>query len=111
VAGSGEALGPLHRAAHGPPPRAGEDWDAALAAFRGAADAVAGEEKARAGASFEEAEAGQERYDRLCGAMEEALLALLGCPAPDVAALGLKLELADAHEVWTMSGGEGVLAG
>ena len=71
---------------------------------------MAGEERVRVGASFEEAEAGQDRYDRLCGTMEEALLDLLCCPAPDVAALGAKLELADAHEVWTMNGGEGVLA-
>ena len=71
---------------------------------------MAGEERRRAGASFAAAEAGQGRYDELCEAMEDALLALLGCPAPDVAALADKLALADAHEVWTMAGGETVPA-
>ena len=78
---------------------AAEEWEAALSAFRAAAEAVAGEERKRAGASFAEAEAGQEAYDLVCEAMEEALLELLGCPAPDVAALAAKLELADAQEV------------
>jgi hypothetical protein len=34
---------------------------------------------------------------------------VLGCPAPDVAGLAVKLGLAEAYEVWTMDGGEGVL--
>ncbi|HEY0148915.1 MAG TPA: hypothetical protein VGB70_07905 [Allosphingosinicella sp.] len=116
------SLGPLHRASGGLDPsqtapgsplaadrRAGEEWDAALALVRAREAEVRAWEAGSSGLPFAAAEAWQEGYDARCSAMEEALLALLGCPAPDVAALAVKLELAAAYDVATISGGEGVL--
>jgi hypothetical protein len=51
-----------------------------------------------AGASFADAEAAQEGYDRLGEAMDDALAALFAAPAPDVAALAVKLQLFAAHQ-------------
>ena len=41
--------------------------------------------------------------------MYAALRALMGVAAPDLAAIGLKIELAVAHEVGTLNGGEACL--
>jgi hypothetical protein len=49
-------------------------------------------------------------YDRLLGRFGSALRALLRAPAPDAAALAAKLDLAYAHEVFTLSGGAACLA-
>ena len=86
-------------------------WNAALAAYLAAAAAVAGEEGRMAGASFAEAEAAQEGYDRLGTAMDEALARLLAAPAPDAAALAVKLELFAAHQGAELEGGEAAFAG
>ncbi|MEA3038555.1 MAG: hypothetical protein QOE79_1068 [Sphingomonadales bacterium] len=91
--------GPLHRAAHGPPPRSGEDWDAALGAFRAARAAVAEIEAASAGASFAEEEAWLPRHDAACDRMEAAVARAIALPAPDLRALAVKLELLFAHEI------------
>ena len=63
-----------------------------------------------AGASFADAKAAQEGYDRLGEAMDEALAALFAAPAPGVAALAAKLQLFAAHEAFTLSFGEDALA-
>ena len=62
------------------------------------------------GASFAEAEAAQEGYDRLGAAMDEALARLFAAPAPDVSELAAKLQLFAAHEAFTMGCGEDALA-
>jgi uncharacterized protein YbaR (Trm112 family) len=85
-------------------------WAHALHAFRAAEAAVAAEEKRLAGAPFAQAEAGQAAYDALCETLEDALLALLACPAPDTPALSLKLAVADTHEIWSVNGGEAIPA-
>jgi hypothetical protein len=55
------------------------------------------------GRGFAEQEALQGEYDALGGAMEAALRRLLLAPAPDVAALARKIELAFAHEIEPLS--------
>jgi hypothetical protein len=84
-------------------------WVAALAGWRGAAAAVAGEEGRLAGASFEAAEAGQGVYDGLCAAAEGALGRLWAAPAPDVGALAVKLELFARADGASMDAGEAAL--
>jgi hypothetical protein len=74
-------------------------WQAALARFRKAEAAVL------AAASTDD----EDLYDRLGERFERSLRALLRTPAPDVAALAAKLDLAFAHEVATLSGGEACL--
>jgi len=71
---------------------------------------VRGFEEAGRGGSFAAQEARQAGYDRRCEAMEGALRRLLAAPAPDGAALALKLRLVAVHEVATMDGGEACLA-
>ena len=88
----------------------GEEWHAALGAFRAAAAAVGQEERRLSGASFEDAEAGQGGYDRLCEKVEAALAHLLAAAAPDVAALATKLILFAAHEGSSLPGAEDALA-
>jgi hypothetical protein len=87
-----------------------EEWQQALAAYLAAEAAVAGEEGRMAGASFADAEAAQEGYDRLGEAMDDALACLFAAPAPDVAALAVKLQLFCDHEAFTLSVGEDALA-
>lgn len=99
----GEAEGPLHPpsplAAAGPPPRSGEEWDAALAAFEAAEAAVGEIEAATAGYSLEEEEALLPAHEAACDAMEAALGRLLLVPVPHLAALAVKFEAAFAHEL------------
>jgi hypothetical protein len=66
---------------------------------------VRGFERASAGASFEAASALEETYGALGDAMYERLRELLTAPAPDVAALAVKLDLVVEHEVATLDGG------
>src|SRR4051812_49531808 len=100
---TGEARGPLHQpspsAAAGPPPRSGEEWERALGAFRTARAAVLEIEAATAGASLAEEEDWLPRHDAACDRMEEALLRAIALPAPDLAALAVKLELLFAHGI------------
>lgn len=49
-------------------------------------------------------------FDRLADRFSVAMRRLLRTPAPDVAALATKLELAIDEEVFTLSGGEACLA-
>jgi hypothetical protein len=74
-------------------------WDAALTRFRGAEAAV------RAGRSASEA-----RFDRLSDTYYTAMRRLLRTPAPGIAALARKLELAVDEEIFTLTGGEACLA-
>jgi hypothetical protein len=79
--------------------RRAERWAAALAAFRAAERAM------RAGRSASEA-----RFDRLSDRYYAATRGLLRAPAPDIAALARKLELAIDEEIFTLTGGETCLA-
>jgi hypothetical protein len=62
-----------------------------------------------AGLAFAEAEALQETYDRRLEAFEGALRRVMRAPAPDAAALGLKIVLAVDHDVASLSGGAACL--
>lgn len=48
-------------------------------------------------------------FDQALGAFNAALRRVLRCPAPDFAALALKIELTVDHEVATLIGGEACL--
>ena len=100
-----EAPGPLH-----PAPRPGKDFHAALAAYRAAEAEVRGFEGANAGRPFVAEDPLDEVYGELGDVMYDALRLLLKAPAPDVAALAVKLELVVEHEVGTLDGGEACLA-
>lgn len=91
-------------------PPAAEAWARALAAFEAAAGEVRAFEAHCSGRGFEEQEALQGGYDALGEAMDSALLRLLRAPAPDVAALAVKIGLAIDHEIGTLSGGAACLA-
>ncbi|HKR24691.1 MAG TPA: hypothetical protein VJS15_05495 [Allosphingosinicella sp.] len=93
---------PLHHAAHGPPPRSGEEWARALDAYEAAEAEV---EEAEASPADYEDEHG-ERLDALCGALRQ----LLRTPAPDLYALALKVELTIAHGLGPSTGGAACLA-
>jgi hypothetical protein len=97
--GAADARGPLHHASHGPPPRSGEEWQAALAAFEEAQAAVRGIEAATAGCGYEEEEALLPVPDAACDAAGAALGRLLLAPVPDLAAFAAKLELFFEHEL------------
>jgi hypothetical protein len=71
-------------------------WQAALARFRKAEAAILA-----ASSSHDE-----DLYDRPGERFERTLRALLRTAAPDLAALAAKLDLAFAHDVSTLSGGE-----
>jgi hypothetical protein len=75
------------------------EWEQAIAAFGSAQAAVAAVERATAGRSVEEEEAWLPRYDAACEAMAAALARAIAAPAPDLAALAVKLELVFAHEM------------
>jgi hypothetical protein len=79
--------------------RRAEHWDTALTSFRSAEAAM------QAGRSASEA-----RFHRLCDTYYAAMRRLLRTPAPDIAALARKLELAVDEEVFTLTGGEACLA-
>jgi hypothetical protein len=91
--GAPQVEGPLHRAAHGPPPRAGEEWAAALRAFREARAEVDAVERRSAGLSVVEEEAWMPAHEAACAAMEGALGRVVRAAAPDLAALGEKMGL------------------
>jgi hypothetical protein len=67
-------------------------------------------ERATAGRAFVAEDPLDEVHGELGDAMYNALRALLVAPAPDVAALAVKLDLAVAHEVGTLAGGEACMA-
>jgi hypothetical protein len=71
-----EAPGPLHppspSAAAGPPPRPGEEWKKALAAFEAAAAKVREIEATTSGYGLEDEEAVLPAHDAACAAMEAA---------------------------------------
>jgi hypothetical protein len=74
-------------------------WDRALARFRGAEAALI------------EAEGGPDHlFDALNDRFHAALRRLLRTPAPDLAALAIKIDLVVDHEVVTLTGGEACLA-
>ena len=74
-------------------------WDAALARFRRAEAALAVADGAD-----------EDRFGRLASRCDAAICRLLRTPAPDAAALAVKLELATRHLVWEFPGGETCLA-
>jgi hypothetical protein len=83
-----------------PPPRSGEEWEKALAAFEAAGAEVREIEAATAGYGLEEEEeALLPVYDAACEAVEGAFGRMLAVPAPHVAALAVKFEAAFAHEL------------
>jgi hypothetical protein len=79
--------------------RRAERWNIALTRFRGAEAAM------QAGRS-----ASQARFGRLSDTYYAALRRLLRTPAPDIAALARKLELAVDEEIFTLTGGDACLA-
>jgi hypothetical protein len=83
-----------------------DKWGELLAAYRAAEAEVRGFERATAGSSFEAAARLEGVYGDLGDAMYSALRRLLRAPAPDVAALAVKIELVVEHEVGTLEGGE-----
>ncbi len=105
-AGAAEAAGALHHEAHGP----GGEWEAALAAFAAAEAEVLRYEAWCSGRPFEEQERLEGGYDLRSDAMYAALRRLIKAPAPDARALAVKLDLAAAHELATLDGGEACLA-
>ena len=93
------------------PPHRGEgEWRRALAAWRAAEAAVRAEERATAGCTAEAEAAREEIYGGLLDGMYAALRRLMRVAAPDLAAFAVKFELAIAHEVATLNGGEACLA-
>jgi len=105
-----EARGPLHRVSPGPPPPPGEEWDAALAAFRTAEEGLRRVEAACAGYRFDEEEAVLPGHRAAAEALSAAVRRVIGAAAPDVAALAVKVELVFAHEVEPHSVDEEVIA-
>lgn len=78
-----------------------EAWDGALSSFRVADRAFSTyyREKYLPGARGGGAGRREQRYNRLFAVQVEAFLRLLNAPAPDVAAVALKMELALRDEV------------
>ena len=91
-------------------PRPGEEWGAALTAFREAREGVAGVERRSAGRGVEEEDAWMPAHEAACAEMEEALGRVLRAPAPDLAGFGEKLGLAFAFAVEPGAVEEGVVA-
>ncbi len=108
----GAAEGPFH------PPRAGEEWQHLLAGYRAAEGAVevAGrvcEGALRRGsgqAVRAEVFAAEEVYGDRLEELYEVLRRLLRAPAPDLGALGIKIELMVEHKVGTLWRGAPCLA-
>jgi hypothetical protein len=73
------------------PANAGEEWGAALSAFREAREGVAKVERRSAGLSVEEEDEWMPAHEAACAAMEGALGRVVRAPAPDLAALGEKM--------------------
>jgi len=76
-----------------------ERWSRALARYRAAEAALAAA-----------ARAPEEVYDRLGARHDAALKRLLRVPAPHLAALADKLELAVDQQAWELTGGDGCMA-
>jgi hypothetical protein len=74
-------------------------WNAALARFRSAEGALAAAEAAD-----------ETAYDRLAARCDTAMCRLLRTPAPDAAALAVKLELTIEHLVWELAVGDACMA-
>jgi hypothetical protein len=85
-------------------------WSRALAAFEAAAAELRAYEAFCSGRPYEEQEALEEVCDERGDIMYAALMRLLGVPAPDVAALADKIDLALDHDIGTLSGGEACIA-
>jgi hypothetical protein len=98
-------LHPLSSSERPPSPANGKaDWERALSSYLAAEGAV---EEARVrclAGSREEIRAAEEVFGDRLDALYEALRHLLLLPAPDLAALGRKVELAFEHEVATLAG-------
>jgi hypothetical protein len=58
---------------------------------------------------FHEQEALDERFGEVVDAADDAMLALLEAPAPDLEALAVKISLIGDHLVWELEGGEACL--
>jgi hypothetical protein len=76
-------------------------WDRALARFRHAEVALA---------AATAAHADDDLFDRVLGRFNIALRRLLRAPAPDLAGLALKLELAARESAWELTGAETCIA-
>ncbi len=90
-----------------------EKWQGALAGFRRAEAAMQGFDQASRdvpGRSCEAQDALDEAFSDHVVACNAALRRLLSVPAPDLAALALKVELAIDHEIAPLGGGERWLA-
>ena len=92
------------------PPRAGADWKLALARYRAAEAEVRTFERETSGAPWAEQHLIEEKHGALTDELYHTLRLLLRTPAPDMAALSVKLDLAVEHEVGTLAGGEACLA-
>jgi hypothetical protein len=92
------------------PARAGPDWKRALTRYRAAEAEVRAFERETSGAPWAEQHSIEERHGALTDRLYDELRLLLRTPAPDVAALSVKLDLVVEHEVGTLSGGEDCLA-
>jgi hypothetical protein len=91
-------------------------WDRALAAFRRAESKLAAFKaaEARLPAAMREwprVQALERRFGDLHTIRLAALRRLLRVPAPDIAALALKLDLAIADQAWELTGFEACLTG
>jgi hypothetical protein len=85
-------------------------WDRALATFEAAEAVVAEVEQRTAGAPWEEQDAVEEEYGDALDVLNAALRRLFRVPAPDIAALAVKIELLIDHEVAMLNGGEACMA-
>ena len=90
------APGPLHHAAHGPPPRPGEEWERAVAAYRAAEAALEEAGRVCARATRAEVFAAEEVYGDRLEELYGRLRELLTAPAPDLRAFCAK-EIGRAH--------------
>jgi hypothetical protein len=82
----------------------------ALARLETAERALKGVEESIAGLPFAQAERWQGVYDRRARRVTAALLRVLRCPAPGLAALGLKIALVVDHDAATLPSGEACMA-
>lgn len=96
----------------GASPEREAEWRSSLAAFRAAEAEMRAFEAASSGSHrpFEEQWALDERFSDLVVACNGALRRLLRTPAPDLAALALKIELAVDRDAAAHSGGEACMA-
>jgi hypothetical protein len=96
---SAEEAPPPHCVRSPSPAKAGEDWGAAIAAFRVAEAELRGLERATAGQSAEAEEALQEVYDACGDSFAGAVRGVMLAGAPDLAAFAAKLDLFFEHEL------------